>query len=173
MRRGRRHDHRRARRGGGEDRPDVRAVQARRAGAVPRGEARIRSGDAAQPRQGRSHARALCRVRPHARARRQAAASRAAAVLTLEALQDRIVEAAGRKAPLRLRGGGSKDFYGNEPCGEVLDTRSHGGIVSEEATELVVPAKAGTPLIDLETILKPNRDSLPFEPPPFAPGGPL
>jgi len=93
--------------------------------------------------------------------------------LTLEALQHRILEAAERKAPLRLRGGGSKDFYGNEPCGELLDTRGHGGIVSYEATELVVTAKCGTPLIDLENILKQNRQCLPFEPPHFAAGATL
>jgi glycolate oxidase FAD binding subunit len=43
--------------------------------------------------------------------------------LTLAALQDQIRTAAERAAPLRLRGGGSKDFYGNAPRGELLDTR--------------------------------------------------
>ena len=50
--------------------------------------------------------------------------------MSLEALQDRIREAAARRAPLRLRGGGSKDFYGNSPRGELLDTRSYAGIVA-------------------------------------------
>jgi glycolate oxidase FAD binding subunit len=43
--------------------------------------------------------------------------------LSLEELQQRIREAAGRGVALRLRGGGSKDFYGNEPRGDLLDTR--------------------------------------------------
>ena len=34
---------------------------------------------------------------------------------------------AGAKA-LRIRGGGSKDFYGREATGEVLDTRAHHGV---------------------------------------------
>jgi glycolate dehydrogenase FAD-binding subunit len=87
--------------------------------------------------------------------------------LTLEGLQDRIRQAAARKAPLRLRGGGSKDFYGNEPRGELFDTRGHAGIVNYEPTELVVTARCGTPLTDLENILKQNAQCLPFEPPHF------
>src|SRR6185369_17125727 len=107
------------------------------------------------------------------RARRQAAASRAAALLTPEALQHRIRDAAERKAPLRLRGGGSKDFYGNEPSGELLDTRGYAGIVSYEPTELVVTARCGTPLVELEQALKEKNQCLPFEPPHFAAGATL
>jgi glycolate oxidase FAD binding subunit len=87
--------------------------------------------------------------------------------LTLEALQDRIRDAAARGTPLRLRGGGSKDFYGNEPRGEVLDTRGYAGIVSYEPTELVVTARCGTSLLDLEKSLEANGQCLPFEPPHF------
>jgi glycolate oxidase FAD binding subunit len=89
--------------------------------------------------------------------------------LNLEALQERIREAAARKAPLRLRGGGSKDFYGNEPRGELLDTRGYAGIVSYEPTELVVTARCGTLLAELERILGQNGQCLPFEPPHFGP----
>ncbi|HXJ52791.1 MAG TPA: glycolate oxidase subunit GlcE [Burkholderiales bacterium] len=89
--------------------------------------------------------------------------------MNLEALQERIREAAARKAPLRLRGGGSKDFYGNEPRGELLDTRGYAGIVSYEPTELVVTARCGTLLAELERILGQNGQCLPFEPPHFGP----
>jgi len=93
--------------------------------------------------------------------------------LNLEALQERIREAAERKAPLRLRGGGSKDFYGNEPRGELLDTRGYAGIVSYEPTELVVTARCGTLLAELEKILAQNGQCLPFEPPHFGPDATL
>jgi glycolate dehydrogenase FAD-binding subunit len=89
--------------------------------------------------------------------------------LSLEALQNRIRDAAARGTPLRLRGGGSKDFYGNEPRGEVLDTRGYAGIVSYEPTELVVTARGGTSLTELENSLKENKQCLPFEPPHFGP----
>ena len=95
------------------------------------------------------------------------------AFLTLDVLQERIREAAARGAPLRLRGGGSKDFYGNEPRGEILDTRSHAGIVSYEPTELVVTARCGTRLSDLENTLRQHRQCLPFEPPHYGPAATL
>ncbi len=90
--------------------------------------------------------------------------------MSLQDLQERIREAAGRGAPLRLRGGGSKDFYGNEPRGEALDTRSYAGVVSYEPTELVVTARCGTPLSELESALEEQHQCLAFEPPHFGPG---
>src|SRR3990172_4953413 len=173
MRRGRRHHHRRARRGSGEDQPDVRAVQPRGARGVPRGEARLRSAGPAQSRQGGADARALCRVPVAAGARRQAPASAAAQVLMDTALAGRaarIREASERGTALRLRGGGSKDFYGGTPRGELLDTRAYAGIVAHEPTELVVTARCGTPLSELESALAANGQMLAFEPPHFGPG---
>jgi glycolate oxidase FAD binding subunit len=87
--------------------------------------------------------------------------------LSLQAIQETIQDAAARGAPLRLRGGGTKDFYGNEPHGEVLDTTRHAGIVSYEPTELVVTARCGTRLSELEGALAQAGQCLPFEPPHF------
>lgn len=83
---------------------------------------------------------------------------------------ERIREAAGRGAPLRLRGGGSKDFYGGAARGEVFDTRTHAGIVDYEPTELVVTARCGTPLAELERALAAQGQMLAFEPPHFGAG---
>jgi glycolate oxidase FAD binding subunit len=88
----------------------------------------------------------------------------------IESFAERIREAAARRSPLRLRGGGSKDFYGNGLRGEILDTRSYAGIAAYEPTELVVSARCGTSLSELETILEANHQCLPFEPPHFGPG---
>ncbi|MGA0572965.1 glycolate oxidase subunit GlcE [Variovorax sp. VNK109] len=89
----------------------------------------------------------------------------------LRQITDRIAAAASSGMPLRLRGGGSKDFYGgspaNEPAGEVLDTRPLSGITSYEPSELVVTARAGTPLAELEALLATRGQCLPFEPPSF------
>ena len=90
--------------------------------------------------------------------------------MTLEPFQERIRDAAARGAALRLRGGGTKDFYGNEPRGEVLDTRAYAGIVSYEPTELVITARAGTGLSEIETTLASQGQILPFEPPHFGAG---
>jgi glycolate oxidase FAD binding subunit len=91
----------------------------------------------------------------------------------MELLAERIREAAARRRPLRLRGGGTKDFYGNEPRGDLLDTRSHAGIVSYEPTELVITARCGTALSEVEKVLAENLQCLPFEPPHFGPGATL
>jgi glycolate oxidase FAD binding subunit len=93
--------------------------------------------------------------------------------LSLQALQERIREAAGRGTALRLRGGGSKDFYGNAPRGEILDTRGYAGIIDYEPTELVVTARCGTSLAELEHTLQVKGQFLPFEPPHFGPGATL
>ena len=82
-------------------------------------------------------------------------------------MQDQIRSAAARAAPLRLRGGGSKDFYGNPPRGELLDTRGYAGIVDYEPTELVITARCGTPLAQIEAALAERKQMLAFEPPHF------
>ncbi len=86
---------------------------------------------------------------------------------TLAPLLDQIQSAVAAKTPLRIRGGGSKDFYGEpfDAALPVLDTRSHSGIISYEPSELVITAKAGTPLRMLEAELSAQGQSLAFEPP--------
>ena len=83
---------------------------------------------------------------------------------------ERIAAAAGAGRSFRIRGGGTKDFYGQPPSGEVLATNAWRGIVSYEPTELVVTARAGTPLAELETALREKGQCLPFEPPHFGAG---
>src|SRR5690349_17269388 len=85
----------------------------------------------------------------------------------LHAVVARIRDAADRGTPLRIRGGGSKDFYGGSPQGEILDTSSLTGFVSYEPSELVVTVRAGTPLAELEALLGRHGQCLPFEPPHF------
>ncbi|WP_126446333.1 glycolate oxidase subunit GlcE [Sulfuricystis multivorans] len=71
-------------------------------------------------------------------------------------------------APLCIRGAGSKDWYGNAPRGEVLEVRAHRGIVAYEPSELVITARAGTPLAEIEAVLAQKGQCLPFEPPRFS-----
>lgn len=85
----------------------------------------------------------------------------------LNSLADRIRGAADAGTPLRIRGGGTKDFYGQSLTGDILDTRALHGITSYEPSELVVTASAGTPLVELEQLLAQQSQYLPFEPPHF------
>lgn len=87
----------------------------------------------------------------------------------LQHLIDQINAAAAQRTPLRIRGGGSKDFYGETPQGELLDTTAYSGIVSYEPSELVVTVRAGTPLAELEAALTEKGQCLAFEPPRFGP----
>ena len=82
--------------------------------------------------------------------------------------QIRAASAAGK--PLRLRGGGTKDWYGQQLAGEVLDTRAYAGIIDYEPTELVITARCGTPLAEIEAALAARKQMLAFEPPHFGPG---
>ena len=88
----------------------------------------------------------------------------------LNSLIDAVRQAAADGRTLRLRGGGSKDFWGQSLTGEVLDTRAYQGIVSYEPSELVVTARCGTPLAELEAALAEKGQCLAFEPPHFGPG---
>ncbi|KAB0572801.1 FAD-binding protein, partial [Ideonella dechloratans] len=92
---------------------------------------------------------------------------------TLAALVEQVREAAERRQPLCIRGSGSKDFYGGPLIGEPLSLGELRGISSYEPTELVVTARAGTPLAELEAALAEKGQWLPFEPPRFGhtPGG--
>ena len=88
----------------------------------------------------------------------------------LNFLIDAVRAAAAQGVTLRLRGAGSKDFWGQSLTGQVLDTRAYRGIVSYEPSELVVTVRAGTPLVELEAALAEQGQCLAFEPPHFSPG---
>ncbi len=95
------------------------------------------------------------------------ARSHADSQAALARLRERIRAARSARSPLRIRGGGSKDFYGCPPRGEPLDTREYQGIVNYQPTELVITARCGTPLAEIEAALAEKNQWLAFEPPAF------
>ena len=86
----------------------------------------------------------------------------------IDQITDRIHAARTDRTPLRIRGGGSKDFFGLSLQGEVVDTTTLNGVISYEPSELVVTVGAGTPLAELEALLAEQGQCLPFEPPHFS-----
>ncbi len=80
---------------------------------------------------------------------------------------ERVRAATASNTPLRIRGGGTKDWYGQTLQGEILDTRAYRGIIEYDPAELVITAKAGTPLREIEARLDECGQMLPFEPPHF------
>ncbi len=67
--------------------------------------------------------------------------------------------------PLRIVGGGTKPWLGRAVEGQAMDLSPHRGIVSYEPTELVLTARAGTPLAEIEAALAERNQCLAFEPP--------
>lgn len=85
----------------------------------------------------------------------------------LQGFRERIIAATASGTPLQIRGGGSKDWYGQALRGELLDTRGYSGIVDYEPTELVITARCGTPLAQIDAALAAHNQMLAFEPPRF------
>ncbi|ACB35517.1 FAD linked oxidase domain protein [Leptothrix cholodnii SP-6] len=85
----------------------------------------------------------------------------------LNSLVERVRAARDTSSPLAIRGAGTKAFYGEAITGSVLDTRDLTGISSYEPSELVLTARAGTPLAEVEAALAERGQCLPFEPPRF------
>lgn len=96
-------------------------------------------------------------------------ASRAQAPIdsAIAALREQIRDAAAARRALCIRGGGTKEFYGETPTGELLDMRACRGIVSYDPSELVMRVRCGTPLAQVEQTLAASGQILAFEPPVF------
>ncbi|MFS2202540.1 glycolate oxidase subunit GlcE [Pseudomonas sp. Pseusp3] len=87
-----------------------------------------------------------------------------------QSLLEQVNQALENATPLRIQGSNSKGFLGRATAGEILDTRSHRGIVSYDPTELVITARCGTPLAQLTQVLDAAQQMLPCEPPAFGDG---
>jgi glycolate oxidase FAD binding subunit len=86
----------------------------------------------------------------------------------LASMRDAIADAVRTSSSVRIRGGGSKDFLGESGSAiKTLETASHCGIVNYEPTELVLTARSGTPLVEIEQVLAAQGQMLGFEPPHF------
>ncbi|MEO6917926.1 MAG: glycolate oxidase subunit GlcE [Collimonas sp.] len=90
-----------------------------------------------------------------------------------EQARAQILQAAADHGALEIRGGGSKHWYGQKIQGEVLDTRGYSGVIDYEPTELVITARCGTPLSEIEALLALHQQMLAFEPPHFGSGATL
>ena len=68
-------------------------------------------------------------------------------------LMDQVRAAQAGAAPLAIRGGGTKEFYGGQPVGEPLVMAPVDGICHYDPTEMVITVRAGTPLAVVEEAL--------------------
>jgi glycolate oxidase FAD binding subunit len=88
-------------------------------------------------------------------------------------LQARVEAAVKQRAPLAIVGAGTKKFLGRKTPGEPLAIARHCGIVNYVPEELVLTARAGTPLTAIEALLAEHDQMLAFEPPHFGTGATL
>lgn len=79
-----------------------------------------------------------------------------------------VVDAINDKQVLNIIGGNSKSLYGRKAEGEVITTIEHSGVTNYEPGELVITARAGTNLTEIESLLKSKNQRLVFEPPHFS-----
>ena len=80
-------------------------------------------------------------------------------------LQLQVQSAVASRTPLAIRGGNSKAFYGRSNSGDTVSLEGHQGIIDYTPSELVISARAGTLLSELESTLAEQGQMLPFEPP--------
>ncbi len=83
-------------------------------------------------------------------------------------LQQTVLDAVTNKAALCITAGNSKSFYGRKTTGQVLDIKRHQGIIDYQPTELVIRARTGTRLQEIEHVLAGEGQMLAFEPPHFS-----
>lgn len=78
---------------------------------------------------------------------------------------DLIRDHASRNTPLQVRGGGSRAGFGNPVAAEaVLSSAALSGIVEYNPAEMVITARAGTPVAEIEAALAENGQAMAFEP---------
>lgn len=90
-----------------------------------------------------------------------------------QVLQERVLKAISQRSPIHIVGSGSKSFLRPAQSGEMVSMLGHCGVVYYEPSELVITARAGTPLLDIEALLASHGQMLAFEPPHFGDGGTL
>ena len=88
-------------------------------------------------------------------------------------IRQAVGDAAAGKRPVWIRGGDSKQFFGRIASGAALETGAHRGVLEYEPSELVLTARCGTPLAEVETVLAGEGQMLAFEPPYFGPSATL
>ena len=96
-----------------------------------------------------------------------------AAEHALVEMVERVRQAHDAGTVLRILGGDTKAFFGRDIEGSRLSIAGYRGVVSYEPTELVVTARAGTRVSDLDALLAEQDQMFGFEPPHFGIGATL
>ena len=94
-----------------------------------------------------------------------AALTAAEAPASEEAAADLVGDCLAARRTIAIRGGASRKGFGRPvKADRVISTAALSGIVLYEPAEMVIGARAGTPLAEIETALAAQNQILPFEP---------
>ena len=80
-------------------------------------------------------------------------------------LVTQVQEAIEKKHPLRIVGGDSKAFYGEQSEADAINVSEHTGVIDYDPAELVITLRAGSKLKEVEALLAQNQQMFAFEPP--------
>jgi glycolate oxidase FAD binding subunit len=83
-------------------------------------------------------------------------------------LVQQVQHAYATKTPLKIEAGNTKAYLGRATSDEVINVADHSGVISYSPTELVIRARAGTKISQLNEVLAEQQQRLPFEPPAFS-----
>jgi glycolate oxidase FAD binding subunit len=82
--------------------------------------------------------------------------------------QEVINHARSSGGKIAIEGNNTKSWYGDNPTGEPLSTKSYTGIVDYQPEELVITVRSGTLLSEVEEVLAQKNQMFAFEPPHFS-----
>lgn len=82
-------------------------------------------------------------------------------------LQEGVRDALAEQRRLNIVSGNTKTFLGGRIEGDAFEVSGHSGIVDYDPKELVLIARCGTPVSEIESVLSDANQMLAFEPPRF------
>jgi glycolate oxidase FAD binding subunit len=82
-------------------------------------------------------------------------------------LAERMREASAAGTALRIVGGDTRRWYGRPVDAAAVALAGHHGVINYDPGELVLTVRSGTPLAEVEALLRAHGQCLPFEPPRF------
>jgi glycolate oxidase FAD binding subunit len=83
-------------------------------------------------------------------------------------LIEQVEQASHSGSPFAIVGGGSKRYMGRTTEFEEINVSEHSGIISYDPSELVITARAGTTIVEIEKILAEKDQLIPSDPPQYS-----
>ena len=83
-------------------------------------------------------------------------------------LIEQVAQAVHSDSPFAIVGGGSKRFMGRKTELDEINVGEHRGVIAYDPSELVITARAGTTIAELEQVLAEKEQMIPSDPPQYS-----